>query len=96
MIQIEYGVVERNRRRFDALMMDLKAARQRGGGYGWSLMQSAEEPRRFVEMWCEASWTAHLRHHHRVSGEDRKLQEQIAMQLADGTKPVVRHYLTAR
>jgi hypothetical protein len=74
----------------------LKAARQRGGGYGWSLMQSAETPQRFVETWFEASWTAHLRHHDRVSGEDRRLQERVAMQLAAGTKPVVRHYLTAR
>jgi MFS family permease len=96
MIQIAYEVAEQNRCPFEALMMELKAARQRGGGYGWSLMQSAETPQRFVETWFEASWTAHLRHHDRVSGEDRRLQERVAMQLAAGTKPVVRHYLTAR
>ena len=59
-------------------------------------MQSAEEPHLFVETWFEASWTAHLRHHDRVSGEDRKLQERVAMLLAEGSKPDVKHYLTAK
>jgi len=33
---------------------------------------------------------------YRVSGEDRKLQQRVTIHLADGARPVVRHYLTAK
>ena len=96
MIQVSYAVPPCNQERFTALMGELKAARYRGGGYSWTLMESVEETDMFVETWFEVSWVAHLRHHERVSGEDRKLQERIQFLLAEGSFPTVKHYLARR
>ena len=94
MIQLSYQVGEQHRVPFITEMQKLRVARQRNGGYNWTLMQSAEAPNTFVETWFEASWTDHLRHHERVNGEDRKLQDYIRSMLIDGAAPVVRHYLS--
>ena len=94
MIQITYKVSNQNRVSFADLMDELKNARRRGGGYGWTLMASADAPDEFVETWFEASWINHLRHHERVSEEERKLQEAIRLLLAEGTSPRIKHYLT--
>ena len=95
LIQVTYHVRSANQPAFRTLMDELKAARRRGGGYNWTLMESTEEPETFVETWFEASWTDHLRHHDRVSGEDRKLQERIKALLSHEAEPVVKHYLAA-
>ncbi|MFY0615168.1 MAG: MFS transporter [Hyphomicrobiaceae bacterium] len=94
MIQITYQVPAENLDLFSGLMAKLKAARRRGGGYGWTLMASADVTDLYVETWFEASWNDHLRHHERVTGEDQKLQERIQELLVGGAQPLVRHYLS--
>ena len=59
-------------------------------------MESTEETNIFVETWFEASWTDHMRHHDRVSGEDRKLQDRIKSLLTQSAGPVVKHYLASK
>lgn len=94
MIQITYEIAAPNRARFRDLMADLAHARRRNGAYGWSLMQDAEDPACFVETWFEASWVQHLRHHERVSGEDRAIQERVqALRIGAGAQHV-RHLLS--
>lgn len=77
MIQVVYEIEEKDRDRFLELVRQLADARRRNGAYGWSVMQDLETPTRFVETWHEASWVQHLRHHERVSGADRLVQEQL-------------------
>lgn len=94
MIRIAYAIAEPDRMRFRDLMTGLALARRRGGGYSWTLMQDAEDPARFVETWLEVSWIEHLRHHERVSGEDRDIQEQVqALHRGEGA-PKAEHFLT--
>jgi predicted MFS family arabinose efflux permease len=93
MVQVSYRVPSARGEEFAGLMRELGAARRRGGGFGWSLMRDAAEPERFVETWFEQSWAQHLRHHERVSGEDRALQERIAAIHAGEAAPQVRHFL---
>ncbi|MBX2856113.1 MAG: MFS transporter [Rhodobacteraceae bacterium] len=93
MIQIAYDIASAKQPDFWALMRELSWARRRGGGYGWTLMRDAEQPERFVETWYEASWTQHLRHHERVSGADRDLQEQIRALHRGAAEPIVSHFL---
>ena len=95
MIQITYRVHSESRVAFREALAALKTARRRSGAYGWSLMQDAETPDTFVETWFEPSWTAHLRHHDRVTEEDHKLQKRVRDLLAEGEQPSVRHFLTA-
>ena len=92
MVQVEYAVAPANRAAFVALMAELGAARRRNGGYHWSLMEDAARPDRFVETWHEASRLQHMRHHDRVTVEDKAVQDRIRALLQDGTAPVVHHY----
>ena len=94
MVQIVYEIDEKDRNPFRALMADLARARRRGGAYGWSLMQDAEAPARFVESWFEASWIDHLRHHERVTGADREIQEKVNALHRGAEGPRVRHLLS--
>ena len=75
-------------------MADLARARRRGGAYGWNLMQDAADPTRFVETWFEASWISHLRHHERVSGADRAIQDQIQALHKGAEPPKATHLLS--
>ena len=94
MIQIAYDVGEANRTTFIELMQQLAAARRRNGAYHWNLMQDGEQLERFLETWIEASWTEHLRHHERVTGADKALQEKVHGLLLEGRAPQVTHLLS--
>lgn len=85
-IQIAYEIDPADKDRFLDLLSRLAEARRRNGAYGWSVMEDAASPSRFVECWQEASWLQHLRHHERVSGSDHTIQDEIA-KLHRGTSP---------
>ena len=91
MIQIIYDIDPDKADPFSALMDDLRKARRRGGGYGWTLMQDVAKPSRFVETWFEASWIAHLRHHERVSVEDQGIQDRVHAMHRGEQAPAVQH-----
>lgn len=93
MVQIGYKVAVANQPEFLTVMADLRRARQRGGGYGWTLLEDAEAPDCFIETWFEASWSDHLRHHERVSRDDQKIQERIAVLDSSGAQPQAKHFV---
>ena len=95
MVQVAYEIAEADGAVFNALMADLAAARRRNGGYGWSLMQDLEDPKRFVETWFETSWLQHLRHHDHVTAADRATQDQVHALHQGSEPPRVRHLLSA-
>lgn len=84
---IEYRIPPENKARFLERMAELGRARRRLGAYDWGVLEDAAQPGCFVEYFFESSWLQHLRHHERVSGADRVLQEEIlALQLcSEGT-----------
>lgn len=94
MIQVVYAIAEADRPEFQTLLADLAHARRRGGAYGWNLMQDAADPARFVETWFEASWISHLRHHERVSGADRAIQDRIQALHQGAEPPEATHLLS--
>lgn len=94
MVLIEYRVETVRQAQFVALMRKLSLSRKRGGGYRWNVMQDASEKTRFVESWIEASWEQHLRHHERVSGADKALQDEIRDLQIDARAPLVSHLLS--
>ncbi len=93
MVQVRYVVPTERAEEFARHMRELRASRRRGRGYSWTLMRDVAEPDTFVETWFEQSWAQHLRHHERVSGEDRAMQERIAALHARDVPPQVRHFL---
>lgn len=93
MIQIVYDIDATDRERFVKLMGQLAQARRRNGAYGWSLMEDAGVPNRFVETWQETSWLQHMRHHEHVSADDRTVQEQI-WKLNRSGNPSAAHFIS--
>jgi hypothetical protein len=55
------------------------------------VLEDASAPGCFVEYFLESSWLQHLRHHERVSGADRLVQEQLVALQLPGSAPLVRH-----
>jgi MFS family permease len=93
MTTVEYRIDPANAPAFLALMAELGGARRRFGAVQWWVMEDAAAPGSYVEYFVEGSWLAHLRHHERVAGADRVLQERIRALHLDDTLPVVRHLL---
>lgn len=94
MIRVTYRVPEALHPTFLAQARELRAARRRGGAWGWSLMRGHEDPESVVETWYEADWTQHLRHHARVTGADRDVQARFAALHRGEAPPVVEHFLS--
>ncbi|WP_417625232.1 MFS transporter [Paremcibacter congregatus] len=93
MIKISYRITPENLETFRNLMTEMRKARQRHGAYHWGLHQDSIDHDLFVETWSEGSWIEHLRHHKRVSGADREIQEKVNCLHSGETKPKVDHLI---
>lgn len=94
-IQISYEIDAADRTRFISLMHELAEARRRSGGYCWSLNEDLGTENRYIETWQEASWLQHLRHHERVSGADKAIQEQVWALDRSDKRPAAVHLVPA-
>lgn len=94
MIQLVYEIDAADRARFFELMKDLAEGRRRNGAYAWALMEDLSVPNRYIETWQEASWLQHLRHHERVTGADRSIQQEIWKLNRSGAPPSATHWGT--
>ncbi|MDJ0950638.1 MAG: MFS transporter, partial [Alphaproteobacteria bacterium] len=77
MTMVEYDVAPEQTPDFLAALQELSEARRRGGAFAWGVFEDAARPGRFIEYFMEPSWLEHLRHHQRVTEEDRRLQERL-------------------
>lgn len=93
MTLIEYRIAPADAAVFLELMAEQARARRRFGAVQWWIMEDAAVPGLYVECFVEGSWLAHLRHHERVSGADRLIQERIHALHRGATPPRVRHLL---
>lgn len=96
LIQIAYQPNPERQSEFLKAIYELSVERYKDGAYQWGITQCTEEAGVFLEYFFVESWQEHLRQHQRVSCADAMLQEEILGYLQPDTKPVVRHYLTAR
>ncbi len=69
-------------------------SRRRTGAVRWSVLQHAESPGRFVEMFVVPSWDEHLRQQSRRTVADAGLHDRLRAFLRAGTEPDVEHFLT--
>lgn len=93
MTTVEYRIAAEDVPAFLAAMQEFGMARKRLGAFAWGVLEDAAEPGRFVEYFMEASWLQHLRHHERVSGADKVLQDRIYSLHRGNTPPKVSHLL---
>jgi len=94
-VQVEYRVRRADRAAFLAALGDFSAERLRNGGYAWHVLEDAEDPERFRELFFEPSWLDHLRHHTRVTMADAALQARGEAYHVGPEPPKVSHWLAA-
>lgn len=93
LVTVEYRVRLDRREQFLQLMHALGRTRRRDGAVQWGVMEDTERPGTYQEYFIVASWLEHLRQHERVTGDERRLQEQLREMMEEGTGPQVRHFV---
>jgi predicted MFS family arabinose efflux permease len=93
MTMVEYRIDPADVPTFLGLMAEQARARRRFGAVQWWIMEDVGAPGLYMECFVEGSWLAHLRHHERVSGADRLIQERIHLLHRGDGPPAVRHLL---
>ena len=92
MVTIEYIIDKENEARFLYLMCRLGQVRKQYGAYSWDILEEANQPGTFIEYFLDVSWLEHLRHHQRVTGKDRELQQEINALHRGDAHPTTRHF----
>lgn len=95
LVTITYRIDPAERQAFLHAIQPLARIRRRDGAFGWRVLEDAEDPGRFEEIFFAASWLEHLRHHRRVTLSDVAHQERVAGFHRGTEPPVVRHLLGA-
>ena len=96
LIVIEYDVAAQDREAFLAAIGELRLERLRDGAYDWDIFEDAAVPGRMIETFLVSSWLEHQRQHHRVTADDRDLQERLHKFHKGGKPPIVQHLIAAR
>jgi hypothetical protein len=79
---------------FQRAVQPLGWSRRRTGAVRWAVVQHAESPGRFVEMFVVASWDEYLRQQERRTVADAALDDRLRAFLRAGTEPDVQRFLT--
>ncbi len=95
MVQIEYRIAPEDRDAFLRTIAALAGERRRDGAIEWDVFEDAADPGRFVESFVEEDWSAHLRHHDRVTHQDADLQAAVAKFHRGPAPPAVVHLVAA-
>ncbi|MDJ0788791.1 MAG: MFS transporter [Myxococcota bacterium] len=93
LVTLTYRVAPADRPALLELLSELRPRRLRDGAFGWNVFEDPDAPEEIVEVFHAASWTDHLRHHERVTEDDRELQQRIQALQSEPDHPKVRHLL---
>jgi MFS family permease len=92
MISIEYTIDPDRALEFRDAMRPLGAIRLRDGVVQWGLYFDVAHAGKVTEVFFSPSWTEHLRHHERVSHDDKVLQERASKFHVGSVPPLVTHF----
>lgn len=95
-IAVEYRIAPEDRKAFLAAIVELSHERLRDGAYDWDIFEDATVPGRMVETFLVSSWIEHQRQHHRVTVDDRDVQERLHKFHTGAEPPIVEHLIAAR
>ena len=93
MVTVEYHVEPDKVEAFQHATRELEAMRKRNGALSWGLMRDSADPHLWLEFFFEESWLEHLRHHHRVTRGELKIEARVRMLQTDGVEVRIRHLL---
>jgi len=95
-VTVEYHGVPGKAAGFVEAACDLESMRKRNGALSWGLMQDSAEPALWQEFFFEESWLEHLRHHHRVTRGELKIEARVRKFQTDDVPVRIRHLLAQR
>jgi len=79
---------------FQRALQPLGWSRRRTGAVRWAILQHAESPGQFVEIFVVPSWDEYLRQQERRTTSDAALDDRLRAFLSAGTEPDVERFLT--
>ncbi|MBZ0111419.1 MAG: MFS transporter, partial [Thermoanaerobaculia bacterium] len=91
---VEYRIDPARATDFELAMQKVRRSRRRAGSVGWGLWADAADPGRFIESFVDESWVEHLRHHGRLTTQDRSIEEAALAFHLDAAPPLVRHHFS--
>lgn len=91
-VSIEYFVSAERASEFrDFMINESRRSRLRHGALSWELLHDIHNPRRFIEVVVDASWTDHLRRFDRLTATDISLRERkLAFHIGESPPQVTR------
>jgi MFS family permease len=95
-VTVTYRVAESDIHPFLCAMHDLRELRRRDGARNHMIMQDASEPEQWVETYRNANWIEHLRHHHRLSVSDERIEQRVLAFHRGPEPPRVAHLIQHR
>ncbi|MCB1055352.1 MAG: MFS transporter [Acidobacteria bacterium] len=94
LVTVEYQIDPTRVREFELAMQKLKRSRRRAGSIRWGLWEDVAQPGRYIESFVDESWVDHLRHHNRLTEQDRSIEQSIAAFHVGAEPPLLRHFLS--
>lgn len=93
LVTLEYEIDPTHAAAFAEAMNEVARIRRRNGAVSWGLFNDAENPRKWIEVFVDESWVAHLRHHRRVTRADVDVEAAARRFQVEDTSPIIKHYL---
>lgn len=93
MVTVEYHIEPSRTAAFQVAARDLEAMRKRNGALSWGLMRDSSDPHLWLEFFFEESWLEHLRHHHRVTRGELRIEARVRQLQTAGVPVRIRHLL---
>lgn len=93
-VMIEYDIAPEREAAFRQAMLQVRGMRQRNGSYSWGLMQDSENPRLWQEFFFDESWLEHLRHHHRITRAEQRIEAAARRHQTDGVAVQIQHLIS--
>lgn len=95
MVTLEYDIPIEHAAAFREAMQAVRAMRRRNGAFSWGLLQDSESPNLWQEVFFDASWLEHLRHHGRVTVAEQRTEASARQYQREGVPVRIRHLLGA-
>lgn len=90
-VSVEYRIDPASTPAFLAVMEESRRSRLRQGARSWTLLNTPDDPGRFVEQIMDESWTEHLRRVNRFNVADAALRERrLAFHRGDSAPEITR------
>lgn len=95
LVNVVYQVPENERNDFLRVMREeVRRVRLRNGSSAWGVFMDPATPDRYVEVFMDESWEAHLRQHYRVTRDDQRILDRAAAHHRGDAPPAMRYLLS--